>query len=58
VLEYGGRRPIGRSRSRRENNIKIDVPLVGFWGIDRIYLAQERNMWQVVLNAVMNLRVT
>ena len=27
------------------------------WGIDWIDLAQDRDMWQALMNAVMNLRV-
>jgi hypothetical protein len=51
-----GRRPLGRTRRRWEDNIKMDLQEVG-WGMDWIELAQDRDMWRAVVNAVMNLRV-
>jgi hypothetical protein len=50
-----GRRPLGRPRSRWEDNIKMDQD-VG-WGMDWIQLAQDRDRWRALVNAVMNLRV-
>jgi hypothetical protein len=52
-----GRRLLGRPRHRWEDNIKMDIQEVG-WGIDRIELAQDRDKWRAVVNAVMNLRVS
>jgi hypothetical protein len=51
-----GRRPLGRPRSRWEDNIKTDLQDVG-WGLDWIKLAQDRDRWRTLVNAVMNLRV-
>jgi hypothetical protein len=51
-----GRRPLGRPRRRWEDNIKIDLQEVG-WGMDWIELAQDRDRWRSLVNAVMNLRV-
>jgi hypothetical protein len=51
-----GRRPFGRPRSRWEDNIKMYLQDVE-WGIDWIDLAQDRDRWRAVVNAVMNLRV-
>jgi hypothetical protein len=51
-----GRRPLGRSRRRWEDNIKMNLQEVG-WGMDRIELAQDRDRWRAVVNAVVNLRV-
>jgi hypothetical protein len=50
-----GRRPLWRSRRRWEDNIKMD--LVGWVGMNWIELAQDRDMWRALVNAVMNLRV-
>jgi hypothetical protein len=50
------RRPFGRPRRRWEDNIKMDRQEVG-WGMDWIELAQDRDRWRALVNAVMNLRV-
>jgi hypothetical protein len=51
-----GRRPLGTVRRRWEDNIKTDLQEVGL-GMDPIELAQDRDRWQALVNAVMNLRV-
>ena len=57
VRKSEGKRPLGRSRRRWEDNIKMDLQEVGFGGMDWIELAQDRDRWWEFLNAVMNLRV-
>jgi hypothetical protein len=52
-----GERPLGRPRHRWKNNIKMDLQGVGCWGMDWIELAQDRDSWWALVNAVMNLRV-
>jgi len=51
------KRPLGRTRHRWENNIKMDLQEVGCGGMDWIELAQDRERWRALVNAVMNLRV-
>jgi hypothetical protein len=51
------KRPLGRPRRRRENNIKMDLREIGIDGANWIQLAQDRVQWQAFVNTVMNLRV-
>jgi hypothetical protein len=57
VGEPEGKRPLGRPRRRWEFNIKIDVQEVGCGGMEWMELAQDRDRWRALVNAVMNLRV-
>jgi hypothetical protein len=52
-----GKRPLGRSRHRREDNIKMDLGEIGIDGTNWIRLAQDRVQWRAFVNTVMNLRV-
>jgi hypothetical protein len=52
-----GRRPLGRPRCRWEDNIKMGLREVGWGCMDWINLAQDRDRWRALVNAVMNLRV-
>jgi hypothetical protein len=52
-----GNKPLGRPRHRWENNIKMDLREVGCGSMDWIELAQDRDRWRTLLNAVMNLWV-
>ena len=52
-----GKRPLGRPRRRWEDNIKMDLEEVGCGGMDWIELAQDRDRWRALVNAVMNLGV-
>jgi len=51
------KRPLGRLRRRWEDNIKMDLQEMGCGGMDWIELAQDRDRWWAVVNAVMNLRI-
>jgi hypothetical protein len=52
-----GKSALERPRRRWENGIKIDLREIGWGDVDWIHLAQDRDRWWAVVNAVMNLRV-
>jgi hypothetical protein len=52
-----GKRPLGRPRRRWVDNIKMDLREIGWDGIDRIDLVQNRDQWRALVNTVINLRV-
>jgi hypothetical protein len=52
-----GKRPLGRPRRRWEDNINTDVEEVAGGGGDWMEMAQDRDRWRVLVNAIKNLRV-
>ena len=52
-----GKRPLGRPRCRWEDSIEMDIQEVGGGGMDWIELAQDKNSWRTIVNAVMNIRI-
>jgi len=52
-----GRRPLVRPRRRWVDNIRVDLQEVGCWYMDWIGLAQDRDMWRILVSEVMNIRV-
>jgi hypothetical protein len=52
-----GKRPLGRPRCRLVDNIRMDLLGLGLGGVNWIGLAQDRNRWRALVNAVKNLRV-
>ena len=49
-----GKLPLGRPTRRWEDNIKMKLQEVGCGGMDWIELAQVRDRWRALLNAVVN----
>jgi hypothetical protein len=52
-----GKRPVGRRSGRWVDNIKMNLGEIGWDGMDWISLAQDREKWKALENAVMNFRV-
>jgi hypothetical protein len=52
-----GKIPLGKPRRKWEDNIKMVLQEVGCGGLDLINLVQDRDRWQELVNAVMNVRV-
>ena len=51
-----GKRPLGRPRRRREDNIKMNLQDVGCGFRDWMELVQDRNKLWALVSAVINLR--
>jgi hypothetical protein len=51
-----GKRLLGISRRIWEDNIKVDLQEVGCGGMDWIEMAQDRDRWRELVDAVMKLR--
>jgi hypothetical protein len=52
-----GKGPLGKPRRRWVKNIKIGIGEMELGGVDWIGLAQNRDKWRALVNAVMNFRV-
>jgi hypothetical protein len=52
-----GRRLLGRPRHRWEDGVRTELREISLGGVDCIRLAQDRDRWQAVVSAEMNLRV-
>jgi hypothetical protein len=50
-----GKRPLGRPQHTWEDGIKMDLREIGCGGVEWIHLAQDRDRWWDLMNAVMNL---
>ena len=57
VGKLEGKRPLGRSRRRWEDSIKMDLQEVGCEDMDWIQLPRDRDRWRALVNSVTNLRV-
>jgi hypothetical protein len=58
VGKLEGKRPLGRPRRSWEDNIKMDLQEIEWEGTDWIDLAQNRDRWRALVNAVMKFRVS
>ena len=52
-----GKRPLGRSRRKWEDNIRMDLKEIYISTSSWVDSAQDRDYWRVLVNAVLNLRV-
>ena len=52
-----GKRTLGRTRRRWEDNIKMDLQEVGGDCGDWLELAQDRDRWRAFVSTVINFRV-
>jgi hypothetical protein len=52
-----GKRSLGKPRRRWVDSVKMDLGEVGWCGVGWIGLAQDKDRWRALVNAVMNLRV-
>jgi hypothetical protein len=52
-----GKRTVGRPRISWEDYMTMNLREVGWGGMDRIVLAEDRDRWRAVMNTVMNIRV-
>jgi hypothetical protein len=52
-----GKRPLGRSRCRWEDSIKMDLGEIGWGDMDWIDVAQDRDQRRALVNTVMNPQV-
>jgi hypothetical protein len=52
-----GKIPLGRPRRRWVDIMKMNLREIEWDGVDWIDLAQERDHWRALVNAVMTLRV-
>jgi hypothetical protein len=57
VGRHDGKKQLERPRLRWEDNVEMDLQELGWEGMDWIDLVQDREMWQALLSAVMNLPV-
>jgi hypothetical protein len=49
-----GKGPLGRTRSRWEGNIRMNLTEKGSEGVERIHMIQDRVQWWILANAVMD----
>jgi hypothetical protein len=56
-MRFGNLNVTSLPRHRWVDNIKMNLGEIDLGGVDWIGLAQDRDKWRALVNAVMNLRV-
>jgi hypothetical protein len=51
-----GKKPLGRPITRWVDNVKMDLRVIEWGGMNWIDLAQDRDQWRALVNTVTNLR--
>jgi hypothetical protein len=57
VGKHEGKKPLGRTRRRWEDNIKMDLQEVGGGRGDWMELVQNRDRWRALVGTLRNFRV-
>ena len=57
TVKHTGKRPLGRHRRRREDNIRMNLEEIGINVGNWVDSAQDRNYWRALVNARLNLQV-
>jgi hypothetical protein len=57
VRKPEGKKLLGRSKCRWEDNIRMVLREIGCEDVDWIHLSQDRVKWLAVVDTVMNLRI-
>ena len=52
-----GKRPLGRSRRRWQDNIRMDLEEIGINAENWVDSAQDREYWRALVNAALKLQV-
>jgi hypothetical protein len=52
-----GKRPLGRPRHRWEDNIKMNLRVIRWGGMEWIDVTEDRDQFRAVVSMVMDLRV-